>query len=312
MRTKLRSKVTLLFMTCALLIAVPAVAAIADIFNADADLFATQVTGGGPGSGTSNDLSATQDPGTTRSYPLSAAIRETGNTDDDVFAASGDKVTVTNTFGGDWLSPVNVAPSFPPTFEINAYDQNAVGAISITVPCNAAANTSKTMTVNLGASASNGKSLNGDPQTLNYIITASGTPDASCTPANSAPVLGAIGNKSGNEGSLLSFTASATDPGDTVTYSLAHGTTNCGSVTSCTVPSGASIGGSSGAFSWTPGYDAAGTYKLTVKMTDNGSPVLSDEEQITITVANTNRPPTVGDITAANNDPVNEGDSRNY
>jgi hypothetical protein len=100
MRTKLRSKVTLLFMTCALLIAVPAVAAIADIFNADADLFATQVTGGGPGSGTSNDLSATQDPGTTRSYPLSAAIRETGNTDDDVFAASGDKVTVTNTFGG--------------------------------------------------------------------------------------------------------------------------------------------------------------------------------------------------------------------
>jgi hypothetical protein len=92
MRTRLRSKVTLLFMMLGLLLAVPAIA-LADRFDADADTLATAAPA-------SNNFSANQQPGTTQSYPFSAAITETGNDTDDVFAAPGDTVTVTNTFGG--------------------------------------------------------------------------------------------------------------------------------------------------------------------------------------------------------------------
>src|SRR5437773_2459782 len=61
---------------------------------------------------------------------------------------------------------------------------------------------------------------------------------------NQAPVLAAISNQSLAEGTLLTFTASATDadlPVNTLTYSLDAG-----------APAGAAIGTSSGVFSWTP------------------------------------------------------------
>src|SRR5829696_8434508 len=133
MRTVLRSKETLLFIVCAVLLAVPAVAAIADQLQADADSVAA-----GTGSHT-NSLTATQQPGTTQTYDFSAAINNTGNASNDVFAAAGDKVTVTNTFGGgSWL---NAAGSSPSSFEFTAYNDNKAGVISISVPCNAAANT---------------------------------------------------------------------------------------------------------------------------------------------------------------------------
>ena len=58
---------------------------------------------------------------------------------------------------------------------------------------------------------------------------------------NDAPVLAAIGSKSVNELSTLSFTASATDDGGgAISYSLSG------------APSGASLNSSSGAFTWTP------------------------------------------------------------
>src|SRR3989442_6925504 len=50
------------------------------------------------------------------------------------------------------------------------------------------------------------------------------------------------------------------------------------------------------AFSWTPGYDQAGSYPVTFTATDNGSPVLSASEAITITVTNTNRAPVLAAI----------------
>src|SRR5205823_6881799 len=56
---------------------------------------------------------------------------------------------------------------------------------------------------------------------------------------NVAPVLGAIGSKNVDEETNLAFTASATDhdiPANTLTFSLANGTTSCLSVTSCIVP----------------------------------------------------------------------------
>ena len=95
------------------------------------------------------------------------------------------------------------------------------------------------------------------------------------TSANQAPVLAAIGNKTITVGKTLTFTAAAADPdaGQTKTFSLIN------------APAGAVIGATSGAFSWTP--SSAGTSTFTVRVTDNGSPVLTDEEQITVTVNNT-------------------------
>src|SRR5439155_22905421 len=61
---------------------------------------------------------------------------------------------------------------------------------------------------------------------------------------NVAPVLAAIGNKAGTVGVEVAFTATATDadvPANTLTFSLDAGG-----------PAGATINGSTGAFSWTP------------------------------------------------------------
>jgi Bacterial Ig domain/Bacterial cadherin-like domain len=109
---------------------------------------------------------------------------------------------------------------------------------------------------------------------INYTVTDRGDPDncgpaspAFCTaaktsaqktvtitvnPVNDAPVLATIGDKSTNEGQQLSFNANAPDPdNDTVTYSLVAGE-NCAGGETCNVPSGASIGSTSGAFSTPP------------------------------------------------------------
>jgi hypothetical protein len=85
-------------------------------------------------------------------------------------------------------------------------------------------------------------------------------------------VLATIGNKSTPKGSLLSFTALATevDAGQTRTFSLTN------------APAGATIGAGTGIFAWTP--TATGTFTFTVKVADNGSPILSDTETITVTV----------------------------
>src|SRR3989442_9785248 len=100
------------------------------------------------------------------------------------------------------------------------------------------------------------------------------------TNTNRAPVLAAIGNKSVAENAALTFTISATDPdSDTVSYSATG------------LPAGATLNATTGAFSWTPGYDQAGSYPVTFTATDNGSPALSASEAITITVTNTNRAP---------------------
>lgn len=104
-------------------------------------------------------------------------------------------------------------------------------------------------------------------------LTDSADPDCQAA-ANRAPVLAPIGNKSATVGSALTFTASATDPdaGQTRTFSLVG------------APAGASINATSGAFTWTPTAAQVGSPSLTVRVTDNGSPAMSDEETITVTV----------------------------
>jgi uncharacterized repeat protein (TIGR03803 family) len=89
------------------------------------------------------------------------------------------------------------------------------------------------------------------------------------------PVLAVIGNKTIKKDSLLTFKATATDAdaGQVITYSLIG------------APAGATIVATTGNFSWRP--TTTGTYTFKVRATDNGSPALFDEEQITITVTTT-------------------------
>jgi PKD repeat protein len=101
-------------------------------------------------------------------------------------------------------------------------------------------------------------------------------------------VLSSVGNKSVNEGATLSFNLSATDPdGGVITYSAA------------TLPSGATFSGQT--FTWTPSYTQAGSYPVTFTVSDGS---LTDSEQITITVNNTNRAPVLTNI---GNKSVSEG-----
>jgi uncharacterized repeat protein (TIGR03803 family) len=89
------------------------------------------------------------------------------------------------------------------------------------------------------------------------------------------PVLATIGNKSVKKDSTLTFKATATDgdAGQVITYSL------------ISAPAGAAISSTTGTFTWKP--TATGTYTFKVRATDNGSPALYDEEQITVTVTAT-------------------------
>ena len=102
---------------------------------------------------------------------------------------------------------------------------------------------------------------------------------------NRPPVLGTIGSKSVDEGSLLTFTVTASDPdGDGLTFSASN------------LPTGASFNPSTRVFSWTPGFGSAGNYNVTFTVTDDGSPAESDSEVVTITVGNVNRPPALNPI----------------
>lgn len=123
-----------------------------------------------------------------------------------------------------------------------------------------------------------------------WLETEPTTPTTPTTPTDKAPVLAAIGDKSVNEGSQLSFTISATDPdGDRVTYSATG------------MPSGAHLDASTGRFTWTPGSGAADRYTVKFIATANGQ---TDSETITITVSSVNRPPV---LTAIGSKTVDEG-----
>ncbi len=102
---------------------------------------------------------------------------------------------------------------------------------------------------------------------------------------NEAPVLDPIGDRSVDEETELAFTATASDPdlpANALTFSLDAG-----------APPGAAIDPSSGAFTWTPtADDGPGTFDVTIRVTDDGTPVLDDFETITITVNDVNSAPT--------------------
>jgi hypothetical protein len=108
--------------------------------------------------------------------------------------------------------------------------------------------------------------------------------------SNRPPVLSPISNKSVYKGTPISVPTSATDPdlpGQTLSYSLTG-----------IVPSGASIGLSDGVFHWTPTTNQGpASYTINVRVTDNGSPALSDTKSFSIAVLNL---PHISSVTVSN------------
>ncbi|MBI4327121.1 MAG: lamin tail domain-containing protein, partial [Chloroflexi bacterium] len=99
------------------------------------------------------------------------------------------------------------------------------------------------------------------------------TPGAANQPpsANRPPALADLPDRTVIEGNLLAFTATASDPDappQTLEFSLGSG-----------APAGAGIDAVSGAFSWTPNSSQApGTNRIVIRVSDNGTPPLSDEK----------------------------------
>ncbi len=106
---------------------------------------------------------------------------------------------------------------------------------------------------------------------------------------NQAPVMTPIGDKGIDEGETQYIPVSATDAdGDNLTFSVNN------------LPQGATFNSTTRLFSWRPSYSQAGTYTLTVVVSDGR---LSDSEQLTITVRNVNQAPVLDPVGAKN---VNE------
>jgi len=112
-------------------------------------------------------------------------------------------------------------------------------------------------------------------------------------PVNHAPTLSSPGNRTLAEGSSLAFTLNGADSdGDALSYSASG------------VPVGATFNSVSRSFSWTPGYDQAGSYSVTFRVSDGA---LSASQTIIITVSNVNRAPQFSVIpaqTVAENAPL--------
>ncbi|MEX0737476.1 MAG: FlgD immunoglobulin-like domain containing protein [Bacteroidota bacterium] len=81
----------------------------------------------------------------------------------------------------------------------------------------------------------------------------------------------------------LQYTASPNDVGESVTYSLVN------------PPTGASINATTGAFTWTPTYGQAGSYTITVSVTDGEFSVTTTTA---VTVVNVNRNPVFASVAA--------------
>jgi len=100
-------------------------------------------------------------------------------------------------------------------------------------------------------------------------------------PVNDPPVLDPIGAHIVDEMAELTFTATASDPDlNVLTFSLIG------------EPDGAAIDPISGVFTWTPTVaQGPGEYNLIVKVCDDATPALCDEEEIAITVLSVNETP---------------------
>jgi hypothetical protein len=265
--------------------------------------------------------SSTQDLTSTLTITTTAAT-PTGSTNFTVRAQGTGDGTGTNDCGANDVAAaagtlvVQAAPNAAPILaSIGSKTVNENATLSFTATATDANSPPQTLTFSLDAGAPAGATINSSTGAFTWTPTEAQGPGTysvtvrvadNGTPAlddfetvsitvnevNAAPVLGTIGPKNVNEGAALTFTATATDgdiPANSLTFSLAAGADP--------VPAGATINGTSGAFSWTPTEgQGPGVYKFKVVVTDNGAPALSDDEEITVTVAEVNSAPLVTPI----------------
>jgi len=206
------------------------------------------------------------------------------------------------------VTEVNVAPVLD---AINNKTGNELSPISFTATASDADLPANTLTFTLGAGAPAGAGITAGGSFTWTPTEAQGPNDYSVTvrvtdngtgnlwdeetinihvnEVNAAPVLAAIGNQSGDELTAITFDANATDsdlPANGLTFSLDAG-----------APAGATINPTSGAFSWTPTEaDGPGNFPVTVRVTDDGSPILSHSETINIHVNEVNVAPVLDEI----------------
>ncbi|GEM_PF-4453312 len=94
--------------------------------------------------------------------------------------------------------------------------------------------------------------------------------------ANTAPELSPIGDQTGQQGYEMAFTIEATDADeDNLEFSASD------------LPTGATLednGDGTADFSWTPNDQQSGNYPVTFTVTDDGDPVESDYEEVTLSI----------------------------
>jgi hypothetical protein len=192
---------------------------------------------------------------------------------------------------------VTVMPSNSPPVLVAISNQTIAIGMTLIITNVASDSDGDQLTFSLGAGAAGNAGI--DPATgvfmwsptqaqigsnaFSVVVTDNGFPSLSASqsftvtvmPSNSPPVLAAISNQAIIVGVTLTITNAATDPdGNQLTFSLDPG-----------APTGAAIDPASGIFSWTPADSFAGTTNnLTVRVTDNGLPPLSDSQNFSVTV----------------------------
>ena len=146
-------------------------------------------------------------------------------------------------------------------------------------------------TIIFGAQTNNvseGRFADGQASIVSMSPPTPGGPNSAFT-SNSPPTLAAIGDRNVNEGSQLLVSCLASDPESppqTLRFGLMPG-----------APSGAFIDANTGQFSWTPTEaQGPGVYDITVRVTDNGIPNLSDTKTFTVVVAEVNNAPVLNPI----------------
>ena len=130
----------------------------------------------------------------------------------------------------------------------------------------------------LGAATANGSLIQNEAVAFHSSLGYSSSAQLTTRVGNTRPVLAAITNQFVNPGSTISFTATASDRDvpavQTLSYSLPVGSSLS-----------ATINSTSGLFSWaTSPAQTPGVYSFSIRVTDNGTPALSDEKSFTITV----------------------------